>query len=93
MESVLIAAQNIFAVQRHINLHGLFNAEAILVQEQPWYDLTHGWGDKGVQTFPSDVSPKVNIIEWKDFESAYFVAAVQHVNHHTSELPSHKIIP
>ena len=31
---------------------GLFNAKAILLEEQLWYYLTHSWEDKGVHTFP-----------------------------------------
>ena len=30
----------------------LFNAKAILLEEQLWYYLTHSWEDKGVHTFP-----------------------------------------
>ena len=30
----------------------LFNAEAILVEGQWWYYLTHSWWDKGVHPFP-----------------------------------------
>ena len=32
-------------------LYGLFNAKAILLEQQQWCYLTHSWGDKGVHTF------------------------------------------
>ena len=40
-----------FFVLWHINLHGLFNTNAILV-EQLWYYLTHNWENKGIHIFP-----------------------------------------
>ena len=42
----------------NINLHGLFNAKAIFVEEHS----THGWGggDKEVHTFPQGISQKIN---------------------------------
>ena len=36
----------------------LFNAKAILLEEQSWYYLTHSWKDKGVHTFPQGYLPK-----------------------------------
>ena len=36
----------------------LFNAKAILLEEQKWYDLTHSWEDKGVHTFPKGILPE-----------------------------------
>ena len=34
----------------NINLRGLFNAKAILIEEQKWYSLTHSWGgDKNIR--------------------------------------------
>ena len=41
-------------------LFRLFNAKAILLEEQEWYYLTHSWWDKGVHTFPKGICPKVN---------------------------------
>ena len=35
----------------HINLHGLFNAPGIFVEEQQWYYLIHIVGDKWVDIF------------------------------------------
>ena len=43
-------------------LFRLFNAKAILLEEQLWYYLTHSWEDKGVHTFPKGICPKVNVI-------------------------------
>ena len=38
----------------HINLHGLFNAKAILLAEQEYY-LTNSWEDKVVYTLPKGI--------------------------------------
>ena len=67
----------------HINLRGLFNAKAILVEEQGFY-LTESWveGDKGVLNFPKDIYPKVNVIARLGFEHTYYDVAVQHVSHY-----------
>ena len=43
-------------------LFRLFNAKAILLEEQYWYYLNHSWEDKGVPTFPKGICPKVNVI-------------------------------
>ena len=32
-----------FFIECYINLHGLFNARVILIEEQQWYYLTHTW--------------------------------------------------
>ena len=40
----------------------LFNAKAILLEEQLWYYLTHSWEDMGIHTFPKSICPKVNVI-------------------------------
>ena len=37
-------------------------ANAILLEEQKWYYLTHSLKDKGVHTFPKGIFPKVNVI-------------------------------
>ena len=39
-------------------LFRLFNAKAILLEEQWWYNLTHSWEDKGVHTFPKGYLPE-----------------------------------
>ena len=57
-----------FFVYWHINLCGLFNAKAIIIEEQQWYYLTHSWEDKGVYTFPKGICPKVNVIARLQFE-------------------------
>ena len=62
----------------HINLRGLSNTKAIIVEEQYWYYLTHSWGDKRVHAFPKGIRPKMNIRASREFELAYFEAVVQH---------------
>ena len=54
----------------------LFNAKAILREEQWWYYLTHSWEDKGVHTFPKGICPKVNVIVRLEYELAYYDSAV-----------------
>ena len=58
-----------FFVKWHINLCRLFNAKAILLEEQLWYYLTHSWEDKGVHTFPKGICPKVNVIARLEYHS------------------------
>ena len=53
-----------FFVEWHINICGLFNAKSVLIEEQRWYYLTHYQGDKGFNTFPKGISPKVNVTAW-----------------------------
>ena len=36
--------------------------QAILLEEQLWYYLTHSWEDVGVHTFSKGICPKVNVI-------------------------------
>ena len=62
----------VFFVYWHINICGLFNAKAILVEEQQYY-ITHSWGNKEIHAFHKSISPYVNEIEWLDFEIAYYV--------------------
>ena len=73
--------------QWHINLHGLFNAKALLLEEQQWYYLTLSWEDKGVHTFPYGICPKVNIIAQLEFELANYDSAVHRFNHYTMWIP------
>ena len=49
------------------NLNRLFNAKAILVEEQQWYYLTQSQADKEVHTFPKSIGQKVNIIVQLEF--------------------------
>ena len=70
-------------------LSRLFNAKAILLEEQEWYYLTHSWEDKGVHTFPKGICPKVNIIARLAYELAYYDSAVQLVNHYTTRRNPH----
>ena len=65
-------------------LFRLFNAKAILLEEQYWYYLTHSWEDKGVRTFPKGICPKVNVIARLEYELAYYDSAVQRFNQDTS---------
>ena len=62
-------------------LFRLFNAKAILLEEQYWYYLTHSWEDKGVHTFPKGICPKVNVIARLEYELAYYDSAVHRFNH------------
>ena len=67
-----------------MNLCRLFNAKAILVEEQSWYYLTHSWEDKGVHNFPKGICPKVNVIARLEYELAYYDSAVHRFNHYTT---------
>ena len=50
-----------------------------------WYDLTHSWEDKGVQTFPKGICPKVDVIARVEYELAYYDSAVYRFNHNTTK--------
>ena len=65
----------------------LFNAKAILLEEQYWYYLTHSWEDKGVHTFPKGICPKMNIIARLEYELAYYDSVVHRFNHYTTRTP------
>ena len=69
----------------------LFNAKAILLEEQYWYYLTHSWEDKGVHTFPKGIWPKVNVIARLEYELAYYDSAVNRFNHYTTRTPPKKV--
>ena len=58
-------------VSLYINFCRLFNAKAILLEEQKWYYLTRSWEDKGVHTFLTAICPKVNVIARLEYELAY----------------------
>ena len=66
------------------NLRWLINAKAIFV-EQRGYNLIYRWGDKGVHTYPTGISPKVNIIARLVVELVYFKDAVQHFSHYATK--------
>ena len=68
-------------------LFRLFNAKAILLEEQLRYSLTHSWEDKGVHTFPKGICPKVNVIARLEYELAYYDSAVHRFNHYTTRTP------
>ena len=67
-------------------LFGLFNAKAILLEEQSY--LTHSWEDKGVHTFPKGICPKLNVIARLENELAYYDFAVHRFNHYTTRTPT-----
>ena len=66
-------------------LFRLFNAKAILLEEQ--FYLTHSWEDKGVQTFPKGICPKVNVIARLEYELAYYDSAAHRFYHYTTRTP------
>ena len=68
-------------------LFRLFNAKAILLEEQQWHYLTHNWEDKGVHTFPKGICPKVNVIARLEYELANYDSAVHRFNHYTTRTP------
>ena len=72
-------------------LFRLFNAEAILLEEQYWYYLTHSWEDKGVYTFPKGICPKVNVIARPEYELAYYDSTVHRCNHYTTRTPTEEV--
>ena len=41
-------------------------------KKQHWCYLTHNWEDKGAPTFLRGIYPKVNLIERREFELAYY---------------------
>ena len=43
--------------------------------------ITNRWWNKGVHAFPKGISLKVNVIVWLELKLAYYVVAVQYVNH------------
>ena len=55
-----------FFIQWHINICGLFNTKAILVEEQPWY-LTHCRWNKVVHIFTKGINLKGIIIVWGEY--------------------------
>ena len=63
----------------------LFNAKAILIEEKS-SDIIFNtllWGGVNeFHTFPKDISSKVNIKAWLEFELVYFETSVSHFNHY-----------
>ena len=72
-------------------LFRLFNAKAILLEEQEWYYLTHSWEDKGVHTFPKGIWPKMNVIARLEYEFAYYDSAVHRFNHYNTRTPRQQV--
>ena len=64
----------------------LFNAKAILVEEQQIYYLTSYWGHNRVHTFSKGISPKVNAMARLEFQLDYNVITVQYVSHYATEI-------
>ena len=58
----------------------------ILKEKQIWHYLTISRGNKGSQTFPKDINPKVNRARL-EFELAYNDPVVQHISHYTTGIP------
>ena len=73
-------------------LFRLFNANAILLEEQQRYYLTHIWEDKGVHTFPKGICPKVNVIARLEYELVYYDSAVHRFNHYPTRTPIYIVI-
>ena len=67
-----------------INLRGLVNARAILVEGQWLYHHIYSWWNKGVHAFPWGINLKVNVIPWLEFELAYSNIAFQNVSYKTT---------
>ena len=63
----------------------LFNAKAILLEEQWWNYLTHSWEDKGFHTFPKGICPKMNVIARLEFELVYYDSVVHRFNHEDTQ--------
>ena len=69
-----------FFASWHTNLRWLFNAKAILLEEQLWCYLTHCWENRGVHAFPNGICPKVNVIARLVFKLAFNDSAVMRFN-------------
>ena len=69
-------------VQWHINLRRLFNAKAILQEQQCWCYLNHRWADEEIHTFSKGISSKVKVIAPLEFELAYYAVRVRYVSHY-----------
>ena len=67
----------------HINLHGLFNAKVILVEQQHWYYLTHSWCGSIRWLLPKGISLKGEHNSATAFWTCHDFA-VQHVSHYPS---------
>ena len=64
----------------------LFNAKAVIGEEQWWYYLTCFWWDKGVYTIPKDISPKMNATVKHELEMVYCWIIVQHISHYPTDI-------
>ena len=52
--------------------------QAILIEKQLWYFLTHSYRDKRVHTFRKGISPKVNVIVRLENEIVFYDVAISH---------------
>ena len=68
-----------------MNLCRLFNAKAILLEEQLWLYLTYSWEDKGCHTFPNGICPKVNVIARLEFEIANYDSRIHRFIYYTTK--------
>ena len=77
----------------NINLCGLSNTKAILLDEQQGYDLTHSWGGvKENYTFPKGYESENKPNNTTDVRIHFFKAAVQPFSHNSMDIhPFHKI--
>ena len=60
--------------------------KAIHVKDRYIYYLTDCWVNKEVYTFQKDISLKVNVIAWLEFEPVYFEPVVQEFSHYVPEI-------
>ena len=61
-----------FFVWWHINLRGLVNGKAILLEEQSWYYLIHSWEDRwGGHAIPQEYLSEC-VLARLEFELAYY---------------------
>ena len=65
----------------------VFNAKAIILEEQQWCYLTYSWE---VHAFPMGISPKVNVIANLEFEFTNYDSAVQRFNQYITKTPQWK---
>ena len=71
-----------------MNLCGLFNAKAILIEEQWCCYLIHSWEEKGVHIFPKGNCLKVNVIAQLEFELVCYDFAEHCFNDNTMGTPT-----
>ena len=70
------------------NLHGIFNAKVILLDEQSWYYLTYNWQIRCETNFSRVLKPKMNVLAKREVELTYCDVAVRHITHYATRIPS-----